>query len=365
MGANVSTSRAKTIAGAARRRTAARGGSRGRRGRRRSRAGCSTSARSARGPAGRSARRRCRRSRAARGPRASCACPDRSPPGGSPGERGDAGADHRGGPGAERGDVVGVHDALGEAEDEHLGEEPPAEHEQPSGAGVAANAPEPRGESARRGAGGRRPAVLGARRGALGGIGCGIPGGGVRCGTPKGGVGRGAGALRFDQDGEREREHPEQRERQHPSALVAETGLEQAQRPGGDAEGGGVGVVAVGEDRVGDVLGRGGAFGAEDGAGALRKRGDRAEVHEDLTGPPDLPFDAPEAVVAEGEVHLGVVGGPPHEGALGGGGRVRRGRSMRGRPRRAPPRRRAAGACDARSTRAHRGSRRVRYPGTR
>ncbi len=87
--------------------------------------------------------------------------------------------------------------------------------------------------------------------------------------------------------------------------------MEDAQRPFGAAEGCGVGVVAVGQDRVGDMLGRGGAFGAQNGVRALWKRRHRAEVHEDLVGSPDLPFDAAEAVVAEGEVALGVVVEPP------------------------------------------------------
>ena len=96
--------------------------------------------------------------------------------------------------------------------------------------------------------------------------------------------------------------------------------MEEAQRSDRAAEGGGVGVVAVGQDRVGDDFRRGFAFGGEVRAHPGGEGRDGAEADEDLTGPPDLPFDATEAVVAEGEVELGVVRGAPHVGALGGGG---------------------------------------------
>ena len=52
----------------------------------------------------------------------------------------------------------------------------------------------------------------------------------------------------------------------------------------------------------------------------VRKRRDRAEAEEDLVGSPDLPFDAAETVVAEGEVELGVIGRAADVRALGGGG---------------------------------------------
>ncbi len=207
------------------------------------------------------------------------------------GEGKGAAGDHRGGAGGQGGDVVGVDDALGEVHDEGLDEEPAAEHEQHPGERIAPDLPPPA-------AGPRAPSHLigGVRAGRSAGGTCAVCGGRSVIRSARGGGGL---SPRGPEDAEGERDQPEQREGQHPAALAAEAGVEDAQRSGGAAEGGGVGVVAVGKDRVGDVLGRGGAFGAQDGVRALRKRRHRAEVHEDLVGPPDLPFDAAEAVVAE------------------------------------------------------------------
>ena len=113
-------------------------------------------------------------------------------------ERDRAGAGHRAGAGRERGDVVGVHDALGEAQHHRLDQEPAAEHEQRrQRAGRA-------GRAAARG----RPLGLALleRR------------------------------ARSSSTSSAQREQPEQRERQHPAGLVAEAAAEQPQRAGRAAE---------------------------------------------------------------------------------------------------------------------------------
>ena len=130
------------------------------------------------------------------------------------------------------------------------------------------------------------------------------------------------GAAAFGhQHEQRQAEQPDERERQQPGALVAEAALEQPQWPDAFAEGDRVAFAAVGEEhgrrarRLDCAHGAGLGGPAVAGSNAL---GDAAGADRDLSGPARLPADAAEAVVAERQTELGVVGRAADVGSLGG-----------------------------------------------
>ncbi len=172
--------------------------------------------------------------------------------------RGEPAADHRRDAGAERGDVVGVHDPPGHAQEAGLAQQEAAEHDQAGESRVAA----------------RRAC-------------------------------------------ERDRDHADEREHEHPCVLVAEAAAEQAQRPGEVPNATGLLVIVAA------------TLGATSGAGVGRRTAEALAVRlrqllvfglhfqvGDRPGTAFLAADPSEAVVAERQPELGVVGRAADERAL-------------------------------------------------
>src|SRR6202020_657937 len=162
--------------------------------------------------------------------------------------------------GRERGDIVGVHDALGGAEDYRLGEQPPAEHEHTGQARVAAQQAPARAD------------LQLARRLLL---------------------------LALVESEHRQRgQQADRRERQDPAGLVAEADAEQAKRPGWASEGDRVDVstlqVRGGEDGFLDRLQTMFALALVIYARLLGRGHVGARLAVRLPGTSGLAFDSPE-----------------------------------------------------------------------
>ena len=162
---------------------------------------------------------------------------------------------------------------------------------------------------------------------------------------------------------QREREQAGEREGHEPRALVAEAAAEQPERPGRAAEGDRVARAAVGQQfGLFRRFGRGVRLRrfarlfshrrdlARDAAGADRY----------LAGPAGLPADAAEAVVAERQSELGVVGGAADDTAAGTSAWLPRRPSSRTKRPPSPGRLPATATGDARSVRARTAARPAR-----